>query len=143
MFDYPINLEIEYINDFEYRWCIRNLFKHPSLKSKCDNKTDNSIGNGTDNDDITLTLDELDYDEFSSSVFLKEVFSDTSTNKELMLLYKSAAAVMFSTDENTGFVVLLAYDNLDLFHKCLCMFYKTNTCLDNPYYTELLKKFIC
>lgn len=141
MFDYPINLEIEYINDFEYRWCIRELFKHPSLNSKPNNKT-NSAGDIVTNDD-DITNDELDYDEFSSSVFLKEVFNDTSTNKELMLLYKSAAAVMFSTDENTGFVVLLAYDNLDLFHKCLCVFYKTNTCLDNPYYTELLKKFIC
>jgi hypothetical protein len=25
---------------------------------------------------------------------------------------------MFSEDENTGFVILMAYDNLEVFHRC-------------------------
>jgi hypothetical protein len=45
--------------------------------------------------DETITNDEQDYDEISASNFLKEVFRDTSTNAELMALYKSAAGLCF------------------------------------------------
>jgi hypothetical protein len=41
------------------------------------------------------TNDEQDYDEISRVIFLKEVFRDTSTNAELMALYKSAAGLCF------------------------------------------------
>jgi hypothetical protein len=47
-----------------------------------------------DADDETITNDEQDYDEISASNF-EEVFRDTSTNAELMALYKSAAGLCF------------------------------------------------
>jgi hypothetical protein len=139
MFDYPTELEIAYSTDAEYRRCIRSL-----IKDKNKEISHSEVGFDADADpDETITNDEQDYDEISASNFLKEVFRDTSTNAELMALYKSAAGVMFSEDENTGFVILMAYDNLEVFHRCLCVFYKTGTCLCNPYYTELARKFIC
>lgn len=140
MFDYPIDLDIKYSNDIEYRKCIRKLIKDNKQPTP---QTESEKDPGYTDTDDDITNDELDYDVFSASNFLKEVYNNTSASKEFMLLYKYVAAVMFSTDENTGFVILLSYDNLEIFHKCLGVFYTTGgTCLDNPYYTELLKKFI-
>jgi hypothetical protein len=52
--------------------------------------------------DETITNDEQDYDEISASNFLKEVFRDTSTNAELMALYKSAAGLCFPRTKTRG-----------------------------------------
>jgi hypothetical protein len=140
MFNYPLNLKIKYKDDFEYRSCIRKLMKHDKHSKMY---LDENFGKESvqDNTDAGITADELDYDEVVASIFLRDVFNDTSVDKNLMALYKSAASVMMSTDENTGFVILLSYDNLETFHKCLCVFYTTNTCANNPYYTDLLEKF--
>jgi hypothetical protein len=97
MFDYPTELEIAYSTDAEYRRCIRSL-----IKDKNKEISHSEVGFDADADDETITNDEQDYDEISASNFLKEVFRDTSTNAELMALYKSAAGLCFPRTKTRG-----------------------------------------
>jgi hypothetical protein len=97
MFDYPTELEIAYSTDAEYRRCIRSLIKDKNKEISPE------VGlTPTPTPTETITNDEQDYDEISASNFLKEVFRDTSTNAELMALYKSAAGLCFPRTKTRG-----------------------------------------
>ena len=108
-YSYPINLNVEYSNNKEYRKCIRNIFKM--------NESNYPDTSTMDLDDVTE--DEMRYDYESASRTLDYVMENTINYPEIMTLYEKAGSYMFSTDPNIGLTLLFNYDYLDLFHSLL------------------------
>jgi hypothetical protein len=54
---------------------------------------------------------------------MTEIFSQTADHPIFIGLYTKSAALMFSTNLETGLVVLFCYDFFHVFHKVLCDFY--------------------
>jgi len=105
MEDAPYDLSvstISYNDDFEYRKTIRTLFR---MEQK--NFTDDVV------------LDEQDIDDPAMAKTLDWIFEKTGSNHLFQTLYSKAAGFMLSEDLQTGLCVLLAYDNLPLFHSAL------------------------
>ena len=128
---YPTELDILYDNTHEYRSCIRRLFHMNIIKQ-----------NQMINEDEPLdeeTLDELDYDEEACKLAMDFIYSKTTDNVLFRELYTVAATRMFSTDLETGMAILLSYDYLLSFHKCLVCFFKTPVEFTESYqsFTEL------
>lgn len=121
-YNYPIDLQIQYTNDDEYRECITRVFHFDDKKN-----------NGED-DISTKMLDIL--------------FEKTSVNfKEL---YELSSAVMMMEDLEIGLAILFSYDYFSLFHLCLCDYLLINQeekeeqiqfINKNQYYLQLLDKF--
>lgn len=122
-YNYPINIQIQYTNDDEYRKCITRV-----LHIDEDEDEDNDA-------DLTQILDVI--------------FEKTSVHfKEL---YELSSAIMMMEDIDIGLVILFSYDYFSLFHLCLCDYLSiiqeedkeeliqfTNK---NQYYLQLLDKF--
>ena len=122
-YNYPINIQIQYTNDDEYRKCITRV-----LHIDEDEDEDNDA-------DLTQILDVI--------------FEKTSVHfKEL---YELSSAVMMMEDIDIGLVILFSYDYFSLFHLCLCDYLSINQEEDkeeliqftnkNQYYLQLLDKF--
>ena len=117
-YEYPINIDVSYTTTREYRHCIRSIFKMNVIKKQL-----LSI-----NEDEPLdeeTLDELNYDEIAVKNAMDIIYSKTSENMIFRKLYTFAAARMLSTDLETGLSILMSYDYLNMFHKCLVCFLTT------------------
>lgn len=122
-YNYPINIQIQYTNDDEYRKCITRV-----LHIDEDEDEDNDA-------DLTQILDVI--------------FEKTSVHfKEL---YELSSAIMMMEDIDIGLVILFSYDYFSLFHLCLCDYLSINQEEDkeeliqftnkNQYYLQLLDKF--
>jgi hypothetical protein len=104
---YPIKLNIEYSNNNQYRYCLRNVFQM-------------NTNNFPDISDLDHeTADELMYDEKSANIIMNLVYQRTKSYPEFTILYEKAASFMFSTDHSIGLSILFSYDYLDLFHSLL------------------------
>ncbi len=55
---------------------------------------------------------------------LGEIYSQTKDIQVFADLYEKSAAIMFSTNLETGLVVLFCYDFFKIFHRILCDFYR-------------------
>jgi len=112
-YSYPLDLDIKYSNDKEYRQCIRQVFQMDSQLFP-DTST-------LELDDVTQ--DEMMYDSQSANKMMDFVYQHTNTKNEFIDLYTQAASFMFSTDMNIGLTILFGYDYLDLFHPVLKLFF--------------------
>lgn len=134
-YEYPINIDVSYNTTREYRQCIRNVFKmnimqHPIVSINEDEPLDEE------------TLDELNYDEVAARNAMDVIYKLTYKDMVFRKLYTYAAIRMFSTDLETGLSVLMSYDYLSMFHKCLVCFLTTPTKFtrNSEYYKELFKR---
>lgn len=109
-FQYPVNLELSYTNNYEYRKQLRELV---GMKHQVNN---------LDLDMDEVSLDENNYDESAMNAFIEYLWKLTKDNYELQELYKLASATMMTLDSEIGIVVLMSYDYLKLFHKCIISF---------------------
>jgi hypothetical protein len=104
MNSYPTELIISYNDDSEYRKCLYRLF-------------------GVDGDNY----DDMYFNNNLADVFLDFVFKKTKNIYSFKKIYILAAATVMSTDQSIGSTVLVSYTYLELFHKCLCHYFRTLT----------------
>ena len=112
-YSYPMQLNIQYSTDEEYRKCLRDVFQMDSTQ----------FPDVKDMDLDQVTADEMMYDEKAASRTMEHVFENTFQHKDFILLYEKAASFMFSIDTNIGLTILFGYDYLDLFHPLLSGFF--------------------
>ena len=113
-YNYPVDKQVSYSNDMEYRQCIRDLFRMTP-------QTD--VLNNPDLDEITK--DETNYDKETSTLLVKWISDETKECYELNELYKVAAATMITLDRETGLAVLFSYDYFAEFHKLLSLYFSS------------------
>lgn len=106
-YDFTIST-IVYDDDTSYRNTIRSLFKMES----------NRIKEPLD----PVTLDEQDIDDVALTAGLDWIYFKTRDHPLFQHLYLKAAGFMLSEDAQTGLCILLAYDNLPLFHPMFCAY---------------------
>ena len=70
----------------------------------------------------SLTQDEQDCDDAALSTALDWIYAKTRDHLLFQTLYLKAAGFMLSEDPQTGLCILLAYDNLPLFHPMFCAY---------------------
>ena len=107
----PYNFSITnivYYDDISYRQMLRTILK---MESKLVS---------TDLD--SLTQDEQDCDDAAISTALDWIYAKTQDHPLFQTLYLKAAGFMLSEDPQTGLCILLAYDNLPLFHPMFCAY---------------------
>ena len=107
----PYNFSITnivYYDDTSYRQVLRTILK---MESKLVS---------TDLD--SLTQDEQDCDDAAISTALDWIYAKTQDHPQFQTLYLKAAGFMLSEDPQTGLCILLAYDNLPLFHPMFCAY---------------------
>lgn len=106
-YDFSIT-NIVYYDDTSYRQMLRTILK---MESKLVS---------TDLD--SLTQDEQDFDDAAISTALDWIYAKTRDHPLFQTLYLKAAGFMLSEDPQTGLCILLAYDNLPLFHPMFCAY---------------------
>jgi len=123
---YQHTLDIVYINDMQYRQCLRDVF--------CMIPHDDS-----DDEIDEITRDENNYDEENAKKALDYIYCNTNEHPLFNHLYKKAASHMLSLDESIGLSVLCSYDYLQMFHKCVqCFMNERDNFNDmNPSYVKL------
>jgi hypothetical protein len=121
--EYPVDLTLDFECDGGYRAAIHRLFL--------------SRAGQPDVDVSTCAL----YDELVAQTFIDAVLRETINKPEFAALYTKAAADLMSEDPENGMVVLLAYDNVVLFHSCLAAFFRGATFADNEGYATLAEKY--
>ena len=107
----PYNFSITnivYYDDTSYRQVLRTILK---MESKLVS---------TDLD--SLSQDEQDCDDAAISTALDWIYAKTQDHPLFQTLYLKAAGFMLSEDPQTGLCILLAYDNLPLFHPMFCAY---------------------
>jgi hypothetical protein len=108
----PYNFSIKtivYYDDTSYRQVLRTILKMES--------------NPTSSTDLdSLTQDEQDCDDAAMTVALDWIYAKTRDHPLFQILYLKAAGFMLSEDPQTGLCILLAYDNLPLFHPMFCAY---------------------
>lgn len=127
---YNVDFSVQYGSNQEYRKCLRHLFF-----MQCDT--------ATKSDDIDEeTQDELLYDEKTISGAMDVLFELTKNNVLFQRLYDIGASKMFSTDQSIGQAVLMSYDYLELYHKCLGCFMQNTECFteSNLHFIALIQK---
>ena len=109
----PYNLSIKnivYDDDISYRQVLRTILKMESNNSLSDENLD------------SLTQDEQDCDDAAISTALDWIYAKTRDHLLFQTLYLKAAGFMLSEDPQTGLCILLAYDNLPIFHPMFCAY---------------------
>ena len=109
----PYNFSIKtivYYDDITNRQMLRTILKMESHNSLSDETID------------SLTQDEQDCDDAAISTALDWIYAKTQDHPLFQTLYLKAAGFMLSEDPQTGLCILLAYDNLPLFHPMFCAY---------------------
>jgi hypothetical protein len=107
----PYNFSITnivYYDDISYRQVLRTILK---MESKL-----------VSTDIDSLSQDEQDCDDAAISTALDWIYAKTRDHPLFQILYLKAAGFMLSEDPQTGLCILLAYDNLPLFHPMFCAY---------------------
>ena len=78
-YSYPMQLNIQYSTDQEYRKCLRDVFQMDSTQ----------FPDVKDMDLDQVTADEMMYDEKAASRTMEHVFENTFQHKDFILLYYS------------------------------------------------------
>ena len=108
----PYNFSITnivYYDDISYRQMLRTILKMESKPVSFENLD-------------SLTQDEQDCDDAALSTALDWIYAKTRDHLLFQTLYLKAAGFMLSDDPQTGLCILLAYDNLPLFHPMFCAY---------------------
>lgn len=108
----PYNFSIKtivYYDDITYRQMLRTILKMESNPTSSTNLD-------------SLTQDEQDCDDAVLTVALDWIYAKTRDHPLFQILYLKAAGFMLSEDPQTGLCILLAYDNLPLFHPMFCAY---------------------
>ena len=108
-YDFSIT-SVVYYDDISYRQVLRTILKMESHNSLSDETID------------SLTQDEQDCDDAALTVALDWIYFKTRDHPLFQHLYLKAAGFMLSEDPQTGLCILLAYDNLPLFHPMFCAY---------------------
>ena len=129
-FVYPCALRIKYDDDAGYRAALRALTRS------------GRAGLPADLDVDAVSRDEMDYDAPAVVRFMDGVFAATRRNARMARLYVLAAGAMLSDDPETGLAVLMAYDNLPMFHACMAQHFSPEggAFEDNGAYAALARK---
>jgi hypothetical protein len=129
---YPYTTVVSYSDDAAYRAALRDLIGMvPADLSAYPSDAD------------AVSKDEIDYDLEAALTFMDHLWVATAKTPELSALYAMAAGAMLSEDPSVGLVVLMAYDNLAMFHACLATHFDplSDVALaDNEFYVALVKK---
>lgn len=107
-YDFSIKT-IMYDDDTSYRQVLRTLLKMESKSAFSENLD-------------SLTQDEQDCDDAAMTVALDWIYFKTRDHPLFQHIYLKAAGFMLSEDAQTGLCILLAYDNLPLFHPMFCAY---------------------
>jgi hypothetical protein len=108
-YDFSITT-IVYDDDTSYRQMLRTLLKMESKNPLSEDPLD------------SLTQDEQDIDDAALTAALDWIYFKTRDHPLFQHLYLKAAGFMLSEDAQTGLCILLAYDNLPLFHAMFCAY---------------------
>jgi hypothetical protein len=133
---YPVDKEVpKYTSNTEYRECLRQLFN-----MNPENYPDETRTYAEEWD--TETIDELKYDNDTSSQIMDFIYEKTHTNPLFQEVYDKAAGRMLSLDREIGLCVLFSYDFMWLFHRCIVDFLRSPETFSakTPSYIELQKK---
>ena len=127
---YDIDYEVKYTDNFEYRIALRQVFR-----------MDNTAVNICDEMDAE-SRDELIYDDTSISAGLDYICDTTKSIPVFSKLFLVGAGRMLSIDLDIGLAVMFSYDYFELFHLCLCDYFKNPSEFtdNNTNYTKLWKK---
>ena len=125
---YHFDMEVDYHDNASYRNILRKLFYMKTNYNPALDEIDEE------------TRDELTYDEDTMSAGMDKLYDFTKDDELFNELYDLAAGRMLSTDKYIGQAVLLSYDYLLLFHRCLGSFVKGIFHKDNEYYNKLKEK---
>ena len=115
-FVYPLDLEISYTNNAEYREFVRKLFKMSPT-----NYNPTSQMDGLDPE----SKDELEYDDAATSKGLDWIYNQIKDNELFQYILAKAAAKYLSEDPGIGLSVMMCYEYLDVFHACIKSFLTT------------------
>jgi hypothetical protein len=131
-FVYPYAAAVSYSEDAGYRAALRSLIgMAPADLSAYPADAD------------AVSKDEMDYDFDAVLTFIDRLWGATETTPALVSLYVMAAGAMLSEDPSIGLVVLMAYDNLAMFHACLATHFDPFldvALADNEFYVALVNK---
>jgi hypothetical protein len=98
---------MDYTDEFEYRACLRRLFKMKEV----------IIEDNPDLDDVTR--DEMNFDEEAIKLGHAQIYELLRNNVLLYELLKKAASFMISEDPEVGLCILMSYDYLKPFYPVL------------------------
>lgn len=123
---------MQYVNNAEYRQCLRNFFHMNSETYK----------KNIQQDWDAETIDEMSYDEEAASKILDQIYDSTRHNILFDKIYISAAAKMMSLDPEIGLAVCMSYDYFKGFCECLELYRKTPALFteESKAYQELYTK---
>jgi hypothetical protein len=130
---YKLDMQINYGNNEQYRIQFRELCNMQST-------FDPSLN------DLELdeeTLDEQDFDMAAASKTMDYIWGLTKYNPLFKAIYRMAAAIMISENEEIGLAIMISYDYLDVFHACFCEFMRNPANFDekNATYLAVLERF--
>lgn len=98
---------MDYNDGFEYRACLRKLFKMKEV----------IIEDDPDLDDVTR--DEMNFDEEATRLGHAQIYELLKDKLLFYDLFIKAASFMISEDPEVGFCILLSYDYLKPFYPVL------------------------
>jgi hypothetical protein len=127
-----------YSTNEEYRQFLRVICGMELGKMYCDAEYD--AKNMAEDEVDPETLDEFEYDNSAMSEFLDHIYAATRQNELFRELYSSAAALMFSENEEIGLAVLCSYDYLLYFYSCFITYMEATKPFDRttPEYARIL-----
>ena len=130
-YSYPVNLNIDYSTNAQYRVYIRQIFNmdasnYPVMDSTIDDES----------------KDENEYDETASVVAMDWILNITQHSPLIQELYVLAAGKVLSTTPDIGLAILLSYDYLFYFHPILVQWIidPNGITMENEWMMELRKK---
>lgn len=106
---------MQYVNNTEYRQCLRNFFHMNS----------ETYQKNIQQDWDAETIDEMSYDDEAASKILDQIYESTKHNILFDKIYLSAAAKMMSLDPEIGLAICMSYDYFKGFCACLDLYRKT------------------
>jgi hypothetical protein len=109
-----------YTTNKEYRQAIRDFFQMKCQQIKYE---DLELDEELDEE----TADEYTYDSCAVEKGLNRIYEKTKSIDAFSKLYEYAAALMFSTDPETGLAVLFSYDYFAPFNKVYTIFMNDET----------------
>jgi len=131
--NYNTSYDVKYINDQEYRKCLREVFNMDlTVPEETIRKLEDVNGEIFDEE----TIDEMLFDYEKTETAMNFIFEKTKDRTEFQELYLLAAAKMISLNPSIGMSICFSYDYFHLFHKYLVVFLVENH-IDNEKHEEL------
>lgn len=131
--NYKTAYDVKYINDQEYRKCLREVFDMDlTVPEETIRKLETANGEIFDD----KTEDEMLFDYEKTETAMNFIFEKTKDHSEFQELYLLAAAKVISLNTSIGMSICFSYDYFYLFHKYLVIFLLENR-IDNDKHEQL------